>query len=536
MIVATGIVVAREYAAGEQRLTTETTESLLVRATVAADRLEAALAERARMVTLWATLETSQDLAFDDVDTRLSATLQGLMGAFGDGSDAVAVRDGVILSSSDPARLGPGAPSLPPAVREAVARPAAGVVVARGVEPGWVVATADVQSVLDGRTLGRLVVWTPLDRFLSNALPLDVDVASFARPDGEVIALGEAVRGPEDDFLWSRHLAHTAAGDVIVSMGRPRADIVAGLRSTLRQLVTLAALVLLLALPATILVVRSATASLGRLTRAARELDPARPDPLPRPSRWAPSEVRVLADALSGMVTRLEEARAEVARAESLAAVGVLTKSLAHEIRTPLSVLRGGTEILARSSAPGSREAEITDMLSSEVARLSRLMDDLLVFGRPSPPVPRETDARAICRDALDALGADAADADVTLRLEGESVPLRADPDQLRQIVVNLVSNGVRACEGGGTVLVSVGTRDGRAVLDVSDDGAGIPADRLDEIWTPLVTTHRRGNGLGLPIVRQLVEAHGGVIHVQSTPGSGTRMRVELPLSPGGTP
>ena len=211
----------------------------------------------------------------------------------------------------------------------------------------------------------------------------------------------------------------------------------------------------------------------------------------------------------------------------------MLTKSLAHEIRTPLSVLRAGAEVLVRSPAIAGRdrEREVSEMLQAEVERLARLVDDLLVFGRPSPPLVRDMDLHDVASEALDLLAHPAAEAGVTLRLSGEAVPLRGDPDQLRQVALNLVSNAIRACESGGTVTVRTDAEDRMAVLEVEDDGRGIEPERLEEIWQPLVTTHRSGSGLGLPIVKQLVEAHEGHVEVASTPGEGTRMGVRLPLN-----
>lgn len=532
VVVATVAVVVREYGVGEERLVAETHASLLVQATVAADRLESALTERARMVALWARLETSQDLAVDDVDTRLSQSLSGLVEALGDGSEAVAARDDQLLSASDPSVLGTSPDDLPEAVRAALRAPAPGVAL-RGEGDGDVVlASDDVISAMDGQVLGRIVVWTPLDRFLEAALPLDFGEAELLTPGGTPLTRGVDLTEPDGAYLWARHTARTRAGDVVVAVGRPRAEVTRALHASLRQLVTLAGLFLVLTVPATVLVVRSATRSLGRLTRAARELDPRHPGPLAATSRWDPTEVRVLADSLSGMVSRLEEARTELARTESLAAVGMLTKSLAHEIRTPLSVLRAGTEMLARNPRADAREVEVTDMLQSEVGRLSRLVDDLLVFGRPAPPRPGPTDLREVAEGAVAALRADAGESQVELRLEGDRVPLMADADQIRQVVVNLVTNGIRACADGGEVTVRVMSEGGSAVLEVEDTGVGIPSDQVDEIWRPLVTTHHSGNGLGLPIVRQLVEAHGGEIQVRSVPGEGTCMRVVLPARP----
>jgi len=531
ILLATVAVVVREYRVGDLRLVAETQRILASRAGVVSERLEVSLAERQRLVALWAALETSQDLAVDDVDKRVSRSLQDLASTLGAETEAVAAApDGRVLAASDPARLGERPPSLPRSVQGALERPDPGLSLVATPPPGTVVATADVVSNVDGGVLGRIAVWTPLPRFLSAAIPLELATTVLTLPDGVELARGEGVTGPEDDYLWAHDSARTEAGSVQVDVGRPRAELAASLRASGRQLVTLAALFLLLALPAALLVVRSGTSALRRLTRAATELDAHHPAPLPAVSRWAPAEVRVLADAMESMVERLERAREEVARSESLAAVGMLTKSLAHEIRTPLSVLRAGTEMLFRSPQAGEREREVSEMLQAEVERLARLVDDLLVFGRPSPPAPQDVDLHAVCAGALDVLGGDAAENGVAVSLEGVATPLRADPDQLRQIVLNLVSNGVRACERGGIVRVRTGLEGSHALLEVEDDGTGIPEDRLDEIWKPLVTTHRSGSGLGLPIVRQLVEAHGGRVEVHSVPGEGTLMRVILPV------
>lgn len=533
IVVATVAVVIREYGAGEDRLVDETVRTLVSQAEVAADRLEGALQDRERLVALWATLGTSQDLAVDDVDKRVSESLADLAETLGAGTEAVAGRsDGLILAASDPARLEAGGPPLPVFIAEALRANEAGITLVPLPGGGVVVATADVVSRVDGSTLGRMAVWTPLRTFMAAAVPVSLDAVELVAADSTVLLHGERLGEPEGAYLWGAHRALTLGGAVDVSVGRPRAEVARALRATGRQLVTLAVVFLLLALPTALLVVWSATSGLGKLTRAAQELDARNPEPLPPASPWAPMEVRVLAEAMSSMVTRLEEAREELARKESLAAVGMLTKSLAHEIRTPLSVLRAGTEILARSPHAGPREREVSGMLEAEVERLARLVDDLLVFGRPSAPALRDMDLRDVCQGALDALRSDAEEKGVTLSLEGEAAPMRGDPDQLRQVVVNLAVNAVRACEGGGRVVVRTGSSGSGVVMEVEDDGVGIPPDRVEEIWTPLVTTHPSGNGLGLPIVRQLVEAHGGTIGVRSTPGEGTCMSVTLPNQP----
>ncbi len=531
MTLATVAVVVREYGVGRKRLVGETVRALQVRAGVAGERLAAALAERKRLASVWAGLETSQDLAVDDVDKRLSGSLSELSHMLGQGTEAVGVRlPERLLAASDPARLADSAPPLPPLVWKAIDAPGTGLTVRAGATGGGeVIATANVVSRADGTLLGRLAVWTPLKRFLDQALPLELGTLEVSDTAGVVLFRGHDVSGPSVGYLWARDTVPTVVGPLSVGVARPRAELTSELKARGRQLVTLALVFLLLALPVTLLVVRSATSGLGRLTRAARELDALDPEPLPPVSRWAPREVQVLGDAMDAMIARLEHAREEVARSESLAAVGMLTKSLAHEIRTPLSVLRAGTEMLQRSTAADPRQQEVSQMLQMEVERLTRLVDDLLVFGRPSAPVLAKMELARVCEDALSALEPEATEKDVRLSLDGGTSTLEGDADQLRQVVVNLVGNAIRACEGGGVVQVRTTSRDGQVVLEVEDDGVGIPAEGLAEIWTPLFTTHPSGTGLGLPIVKQLVEAHGGAIDVESEPGRGTRMRVTLP-------
>jgi signal transduction histidine kinase len=533
IVVATLTVTVGEYRAGRVRLVEEARADLTDRAGFAAERLNAALRDRAALVKLWAGLETAQDLAVDDIDFRLSSALAELARTLADDSHAVAARDADhVLAASEEALVDTQARPLPAAVQATLNAPAPRpIAIVPGPGPALVMASEDVISRVDGSRLGRLVVWAPLPRFLEHELPLQIGTMvvsdSLARPlfegpdvaaAGGQAALSAIVERP------------TAAGTLRMRMFRPMAEITAELTTHATQLATLAALFLLLALPGTLWVVHTTTSSLGRLTAAARLLDPVHPEPLPVPSRWAPREVRVLGEAMEQMVERLEEARDELARTESLAAVGMLTKSLAHEIRTPLSVLRAGAEVLNRSANATDREREVSGMLLMEVERLARLVDDLLVFGRPSPPDLRTMDMERVASAAVDVLRPLAKEARVTLELEVEPTAARGDPDQLRQVAINLISNAIRACEGGGTVRVRTGVVAGAPFLEVEDDGTGIEPDRMEAIWRPLVTTHRSGSGLGLPIVRQLVEAHGGRIEIESVPGEGTRMRALLPL------
>ena len=247
--------------------------------------------------------------------------------------------------------------------------------------------------------------------------------------------------------------------------------------------------------------------------------------------RGAPREVHVLAGALQEMVERLERSRHELARQESLASVGAMAAVLAHEIRTPLAVLRGSADMLQKRLADDARGRELVALLQEETDRLSRLASDLLVFARPRPPERAPADLADVAARAASMLVDRYRGADVRLEVATLPAPVRADADQLGQAALNLLGNALEVSRTGTRVRLETGAAAGLAWLRVADEGPGIPPENLERIWLPFFTTRRGGTGLGLPIVRQIVEAHGGRAEVETSP-AGTRISLVLPQEP----
>jgi two-component system sensor histidine kinase PilS (NtrC family) len=239
--------------------------------------------------------------------------------------------------------------------------------------------------------------------------------------------------------------------------------------------------------------------------------------------------VHVLAGALKDMLERLEQSRHELARQESLASVGSMAAVLAHEIRTPLAVLRGSADMLAKKVAGDARGEELVSLLQEETDRLSRLASDLLVFARPRPPERAAVDLTDVARRAAGMLKDRFVAAAVDLELATSPAPVLGDAEQLGQAALNLLNNALEFSPRGMEVRVETGRSAGGAFLRVADAGPGIPPESLERIWLPFFTTRRGGTGLGLPIVRQIVEAHGGRAEIDSSPGAGTRVTLILP-------
>jgi two-component system sensor histidine kinase HydH len=220
----------------------------------------------------------------------------------------------------------------------------------------------------------------------------------------------------------------------------------------------------------------------------------------------------------------LERLRREVAESEHLAAVGRLAGSVAHEVRNPLSALRGLVQFLAKGQAPDSKQAEYASVAVAEVDRLERVVSGLLEYTRPRPPRLFPLDLEESLKGTLDLMKDDprAQGVDLQLRVEGPLPTVEADPDQLRQLLLNLVVNALEALDGRGSLSVTARSDRDQVVVEVADDGPGLPPEDLAQVFDPFYSTRERGSGLGLAIARRIVQAHGGELKAANrTQGGG---------------
>ncbi|HEY7924496.1 MAG TPA: ATP-binding protein [Vicinamibacteria bacterium] len=233
----------------------------------------------------------------------------------------------------------------------------------------------------------------------------------------------------------------------------------------------------------------------------------------------------------------LKDAQQRLLQNERMALLGTFASGLAHEVRNPLNSIALQLSLLERRIAgaePRLREqlAELAFVIREEIRRLDALVGDFLLFSRTSRIQLQPTDLDALVDEVTRLLRPEARGAGVTLRRKrvGPVPSLSADPEKLKQVVINLVRNAIEAMPEGGSVALESGLRDGRAVVEVRDNGPGLP-ERVD-IFQLFVTTKPKGTGLGLSIAQQIVHAHGGEIVASSEPGKGATFRVALPLEP----
>ncbi len=220
-------------------------------------------------------------------------------------------------------------------------------------------------------------------------------------------------------------------------------------------------------------------------------------------------------------------------QSERLSAMGEVAAGLAHEIRNPLAGMKGALDIIASRAEAGSPEAEFAGVAGTELARLDRLIAEFLSFARPRDPDLRDASIAAIVDYVLTLLRAEVDRRSV--RVEVESIDRTAsalvDDEQISQVVFNVVLNAIQATSSGGTVRLRVAREPGWTVIDVSDEGPGIPPDHLERIFDPFFTTRTRGTGLGLAISQRIVLAHHGTIEILRSSPAGTTLRIKLPRS-----
>jgi signal transduction histidine kinase len=545
-------------------------QSLAVTAGTVSTDIDTLMFERLQNATTWNHLEVMQDLLIGDVDKRLSAFLAEMKLRYGGVYRDLHVVDpqGRIVASSRAEAIGTRQPN-PPAWQ--TARLPGGVVRLEAPLPDAAGSRLTIRSAIasqfEDRSLGELVLvmdWEAVQRLLdtsagsrlslalidgngrliAHSLPpqrwsapplgtqLDAWRATSTEPASEIregqpllpgrVLAARALSGGYDAFAGFAWTTVTLApvSDALAPVRR-MALVFLGLLLASAAIIAAAASVVSRRIAQPIMALTAYTRSFMNEQRL--------PEP---PEHSGSGEVAELSNTFVHMVESLDRSRETLIRASKLAAVGEMAAVMAHEIRTPLGILRSSAQMLRREDGISEENRELLGFIDSETERLNRIVMSMLDTARARPPQRLPLDVNALATRTVAMLAAQAKRQGIALltRLDAQSAWIEGDAEQLTQVLLNLIVNALQILPAGGRIEISTQNDGHRLLLEVADNGPGIPEDERHRIFEPFVFRREGGLGLGLAVVKQIVGAHAGDIAIVDNAGGGARFRLRFPV------
>jgi len=236
---------------------------------------------------------------------------------------------------------------------------------------------------------------------------------------------------------------------------------------------------------------------------------------------------------LEKVYLELRENISKMKKAERLSAAGQLAASLAHEIRNPLASISGAAGILQRRTARPEYQQDSLEIIQKESQRLNKLLTGFLNFAKPRSPRLQRTDVKELMLSVLSLVSHTAELNNNTLSYTPPThgAEIDCDPEQLKQVLLNLVINAIEASPAGSEIRLRTLVREDVTAIEIEDDGSGIPEEAVERIFDPFFTTKPKGTGLGLAISSMIVSQHGGTLSFRGNQRGGTTFRIELPAN-----
>ncbi|MBT2686231.1 ATP-binding protein [Bacillus sp. ISL-37] len=212
---------------------------------------------------------------------------------------------------------------------------------------------------------------------------------------------------------------------------------------------------------------------------------------------------------------------------EKLAVIGQMATAVAHEIKNPLSALKGFTQLQQEKD---KGDDQYYPIMLNEIDRINGIVNDLLILGKPNTAIKKPKKIEEIIQYVISVIDPHAQRKDINIILDTKDSPvLLCDENQLKQVFINLIKNAMEAMPEGGTVSIRTKTKDNKVEVSVIDEGCGIEPDKLAKLGEPFYTTKQSGNGLGLMVTKKIIEEHGGGIVIDSELGKGTQVTINIP-------
>ncbi|MBL0167149.1 MAG: two-component sensor histidine kinase [Propionivibrio sp.] len=566
LLASLAFVQARDVVQAEIRL------NLKIQAEGVAAYIDKMMFERLLNAATWSRLEIMQEIRSDDADQRLSRFLVDLHSGYKDFyiNFSSVNNEGRIVSSSDAAQLGLRVENKPAWLDVSISGTNVELVSPTEEEGGALLMRASVTSSVTGKRLGHLLLtfdWSEVYDVLDQAASGGGRTLAILDREGKLIAATKDLR--QRGLLFDDALAdwrNLATGKTpFVRAGAPAFDsevivgtapsrgyekfagfgwttvIIQPVDQALKPVHRMAlfflgllVLVILLTFPVATMVSTIIARPITALTRFARGY--MRNKILQSPPSAKGGEVGELTESFVKMVRDIDQSQQNLLRASKLAVVGEMASVIAHEVRTPLGILRSSAQMLQRETGISEEGRELAGFIDSETERLNRLVSAMLDTARPRAPSYGEVDLHALIEQSVAMLGGQLQKKEVvvTRSFLAANPVIECDEEQITQVLLNLLMNGLQILDHGGHIEM-VTRDDGQYFcIEISDDGPGIDPQERAKVFEAFFFKREGGIGLGLAIVQQIVSSHGGDIEAIESRLGGALFRIRLPRNQSG--
>lgn len=508
----------------------EITRDMQTLSTAVANDIDRMLFERLRNVNSWSQLSIMQELKIGDIDKRLSIFLNGLSQSYGGIYHVIYVEDlyGNVMASSDAKIIGQQHAKSPTWFTASITEKE--LTIAK-LQKNSLPITSEIVDESTNFPMGKLVVvfnWDTIQDALDHAIKKSTAAALLDSQGNELATTSnwQVIQAGHGVAATTGLSQQFSISNWQVQIQKLHSDAVAPVHRLGYIFFGLLAATLLLAAVVVRPIAHAITAPILQLTDFVKGFAQ---QAKANPPQSGPPEVRELSAAFETMTDDLAKYQDELTRAAKLAVVGEMAAAMSHEVRTPLGILRSSADILKREKTLTDEGKEVLTFISAETERLNSLVSTLIDAARPRLPVFTETNLNALITSILAMLEAQAQAKTIQLTFEGQAVDALVDADQMTQVIMNLVINAIQVLPKSGHIMVTLKLVNDQAVIAVMDDGEGIASAHQGEIFEPFFTKRAGGVGLGLAVVRQIVESHGGKIRYQTSSMGGAQFTITIP-------
>lgn len=555
------------FVKARQAVQVEIERNLAVEAAGIASAIDKMIFERLQNAATWSRLDIMQDMQLRDVDKRASRFLADLQSGYRDVYQNLSCVDpqGSVVCSSDASLIGQHVVRGQDWQQATVSGSVITLELPSIQDTPALIMRVPVPATFTTGTLGELQLkldWSEIYAVLDQAADSDNRMLAILDRDGRMIAASKSLR--ERGLLLGTSLStwrkQSTLAPISMQSGEPLLDeqviigaadaqgyasfsgfgwttlIVQPVSQALAPVHRMALIflgLLALSILLTLMIATWISHEIARpivaLTGFAREY--IRSKVLRAPPAAGSGEVGELTDAFVQMVRDIDQSQQNLVRASKLAVVGEMSSVIAHEVRTPLGILRSSAQMLRRESGISAEGRELVGFIDSETERLNRLVSAMLDTARPRAPSFSATDMHELIDRCIAMLGAqaDTRGVAVSKTLRAAHPMIECDEKQMTQVLLNLLMNGLQILAQGGRIEAATHDDADNIYIDIADDGPGIDPAERKKVFEAFFFKREGGIGLGLAIVQQIVHAHGGEIEVGESALGGALFRVRIP-------